>query len=110
MATHRINVSVMSSMFACDLYEWWNRADQIPAAAFNLLQPASQVTVTSSGRTVKRRFNQLDDDSSQEVPAGYSFHISTQFGLNRLRYQTLLTGIILLLLGSLEPNPVLYIV
>ncbi|KAM4558862.1 DDB1- and CUL4-associated factor 17 [Odontesthes bonariensis] len=29
--------------------------------------PASQVTVTSSGRTVKRRFNQLDDDPSQET-------------------------------------------
>lgn len=32
-----------------------------------LLQPTSQVTVTSSGRTVKRRFHQLDDDPDQEV-------------------------------------------
>ncbi|XP_041806320.1 DDB1- and CUL4-associated factor 17 isoform X2 [Chelmon rostratus] len=29
--------------------------------------PASQVTVTSSGRTVKKRFHQLDDDPDQET-------------------------------------------
>uniref|UniRef100_A0A665W300 DDB1 and CUL4 associated factor 17 n=1 Tax=Echeneis naucrates TaxID=173247 RepID=A0A665W300_ECHNA len=29
--------------------------------------PASQVTVTSSGRSVKRRFHQLDDDPDQET-------------------------------------------
>uniref|UniRef100_A0A8D3CYW9 Ddb1 and cul4 associated factor 17 n=1 Tax=Scophthalmus maximus TaxID=52904 RepID=A0A8D3CYW9_SCOMX len=29
--------------------------------------PTSQVTVTSSGRTVKRRFHQLDDDPDQET-------------------------------------------
>ncbi|XP_070771296.1 DDB1- and CUL4-associated factor 17 [Enoplosus armatus] len=29
--------------------------------------PTSQVTVTSSGRTVKRRFHQLDDDPGQET-------------------------------------------
>lgn len=29
--------------------------------------PSSQVTVTSSGRTVKRRYNQLDDDPDQET-------------------------------------------
>ncbi|XP_076858875.1 DDB1- and CUL4-associated factor 17 [Brachyhypopomus gauderio] len=29
--------------------------------------PLSQVTVTSSGRTVKRRFQQLDDDAEQET-------------------------------------------
>ncbi|KAG7227571.1 hypothetical protein INR49_005386 [Caranx melampygus] len=29
--------------------------------------PSSQVTVTSSGRTVKRRFHQLDDDPDQET-------------------------------------------
>ncbi|XP_075896154.1 DDB1- and CUL4-associated factor 17 isoform X2 [Nelusetta ayraudi] len=31
------------------------------------LTPTSQVTVTSSGRTVKRRFHQLDDDPDQET-------------------------------------------
>ncbi|CAG5865590.1 unnamed protein product [Menidia menidia] len=31
------------------------------------VSPASQFTVTSSGRTVKRRFNQMDDDPSQET-------------------------------------------
>lgn len=36
-------------------------------SAFHLLQPTSQVTVTSSGRTVKRRLQQLDDDPDQEV-------------------------------------------
>lgn len=36
-------------------------------SAFLPLQPTSQVTVTSSGRTVKRRFHQLDDDPDQEV-------------------------------------------
>lgn len=36
-------------------------------SVFHLLQPTSQVTVTSSGRTVKRRLQQLDDDPDQEV-------------------------------------------
>uniref|UniRef100_A0A3P8TUF4 Ddb1 and cul4 associated factor 17 n=1 Tax=Amphiprion percula TaxID=161767 RepID=A0A3P8TUF4_AMPPE len=36
-------------------------------SAFLLLQQAPQVTVTSSGRTVKRRFHQLDDDPCQET-------------------------------------------
>uniref|UniRef100_A0A665W312 DDB1 and CUL4 associated factor 17 n=1 Tax=Echeneis naucrates TaxID=173247 RepID=A0A665W312_ECHNA len=36
-------------------------------SAFQSLQPASQVTVTSSGRSVKRRFHQLDDDPDQET-------------------------------------------
>ncbi|XP_035029888.2 DDB1- and CUL4-associated factor 17 isoform X2 [Hippoglossus stenolepis] len=31
------------------------------------INPTSQVTVTSSGRTVKRRFQQLDDDPDQET-------------------------------------------
>uniref|UniRef100_A0A7N8XED5 Ddb1 and cul4 associated factor 17 n=1 Tax=Mastacembelus armatus TaxID=205130 RepID=A0A7N8XED5_9TELE len=35
--------------------------------AFHLLQPSSQVIVTSSGRTVKRRFQQLDDDPDRET-------------------------------------------
>ncbi|XP_017279940.1 DDB1- and CUL4-associated factor 17 isoform X2 [Kryptolebias marmoratus] len=33
----------------------------------NNTSPSSGVTVTSSGRTVRRRFHQLDDDSSQET-------------------------------------------
>uniref|UniRef100_A0A8C7ZWI5 Ddb1 and cul4 associated factor 17 n=1 Tax=Oryzias sinensis TaxID=183150 RepID=A0A8C7ZWI5_9TELE len=37
------------------------------AAAFVFLQPTPEVTVTSSGRTVKRRFHQLDDDPGQEA-------------------------------------------
>ena len=32
-----------------------------------MLQPTSQVTVTSSGRTVKRRIQKLDDDPDLEV-------------------------------------------
>lgn len=42
------------------------------------LQPTSLVTVTSSGRTVKRRFHQLDDDPDQEVSKRFFIKVSFQ--------------------------------
>uniref|UniRef100_A0A7N6B1D3 DDB1 and CUL4 associated factor 17 n=1 Tax=Anabas testudineus TaxID=64144 RepID=A0A7N6B1D3_ANATE len=38
-----------------------------PDDSGRIIHPTSQVTVTSSGRTVKRRFHQLDDDPDQET-------------------------------------------
>uniref|UniRef100_A0A8C9X590 Ddb1 and cul4 associated factor 17 n=1 Tax=Sander lucioperca TaxID=283035 RepID=A0A8C9X590_SANLU len=40
---------------------------KLNVSVLHLLQPTSQVTVTSSGRTVKKRFRQLDDDPDQET-------------------------------------------
>lgn len=72
------------SASSCPLWHWWEiKCDSLvysvlvqlkfDASAFHWLQPASQVTVTSSGRTVKKRFHQLDDDPDQEVPKWLHF-------------------------------------
>lgn len=50
---------------------------KMAASSFLLLQPSSQVTVTSSGRAVKRRIQQLDDDPDQEVPVMESLLVET---------------------------------
>ncbi|XP_045910350.1 DDB1- and CUL4-associated factor 17 [Micropterus dolomieu] len=42
-------------------------AEDFSLTTYRNNNPTSQVTVTSSGRTVKRRFHQLDDDPDQET-------------------------------------------
>lgn len=63
MVTHR-NSNVRAVLFSDSSLILWARL--IPSG-LRLLQPTQQVSVTSSGRTVKRRVHQLDDDPDREV-------------------------------------------
>lgn len=65
MATHR-NRTVRVVLLPTRA-KWIYSGVHLSPSVLALVQPTQQVTVTSSGRTVKRRFHQLDDDPDQEV-------------------------------------------
>lgn len=67
---------------------YFHKLRKFYVSTFQWLQPTSQVTVTSSGRTVKRRFHQLDDDPDQEVPE--YFHVNHWSGICEKKILTVL--------------------